>query len=414
VRTDAACAAGLTAALVLSAGWGGSAQRAIGVRNSPQLAAALAHATAGTTISLEPGVYQGGLSAAGLVGTAAAPIVIEAADLARPPVIRGGNEGLKLARVRHLTIRGLVFENQRQNGINIDDGGTFETPSQHVKLTALTVRHVLNQGIAAGIKLTGVQDFVVEDSTIEDWGGGSAITMIGAHRGIVRGNVFRHRDDAGATGPHIKGGSTGIVVRGNRFEHAGLRAVQIGGATSPEFFRPQPPTPWEARDCTVEHNVFIGSEAVVAFVNVDGSTFQHNTVYRPRLWLLRILQEVNGPRQVPSRRGVVADNIVYYGDDDFPGGAVNVGADTDAASFRFARNWWYRAGRPGASRQRLPATETDGVYGRDPLFVNAEAGDFRLAGSSPASGFGASPSILLSLLAGSAGSDGRRQTIPWP
>ncbi len=399
MRTNAlSVVAGLTFALVLSPWGAGSGQRAVSVRNSQQLSVALARATAGTTISLEPGVYQGGVSAAGLAGTADAPIVIEAADQARPPVVRGGNEGLKLSRVRHVTLRGLVFEQQRQNGINIDDGGTFDTPSQYVTLGALTVRRVLNPGIAAGIKLTGVQDFVVEDSTIEDWGGGSAITMIGAHRGIVRGNVFRHRDDAGATGPHIKGGSTGIVIRGNRFEHAGLRAVQIGGATSPQFFRPQPPAAWEASDCIVEHNVFIGSEAVVAFVNVDGSVFRHNTVYRPRTWFIRILQEVRAPGLVPSRSGVVSDNLVYVGDGDLAGGAVNVGEGTDAGSFTFARNWWYRSDRPGASRPSLPSQETSGVYGSDPMFVDAAAGDFRLGADSRARRFGASPEVLGALL----------------
>jgi hypothetical protein len=388
-------------ALVLSAGADDSGRATVLVRTSAQLAAALAGATPGTTVALAPGTYEGNIHAADLAGTADAPIVIEAADPARQPVIRGGSEGLKLTRVRHLTVRRLGLEGQRQNGINIDDGGMVETPSEHITLSELTVRNVINTGISAAIKLSGVRDFVVERSTIADWGGGSAITMIGAHRGLITGNVFRHRDDAGATGPHMKGGSTGIVVRGNRFEHAGLRAVQIGGATSAQFFRPQPPAGWEARDCTVEHNVFIGSEAVVAFVNVDGSIFRHNTVYRPRTWLIRILQEVRARGFVPSRRGVVTDNLIYYDGDDFPGGAINVGDGTDPASFRFVRNWWYRADRPGASRQPLPSGEVSGVYGRDPMFVDARAGDFRLMDPSPAADYGASAAVLAELLAGS-------------
>jgi hypothetical protein len=389
VKPAAHFATVLAVAVAFVATAAGAPRIQIVVRTSRELTAALARAKPGTTIALAAGVYQGGIFASDIAGTPGAPIVIEAADPARLPVVRGSGHGLQFTRVRHVTVRRIVFEDQRDNGINIDDGGAFETPSQHITLSELTVRNVLNTGIAAGIKLSGVQDFVIENSTIADWGGGSAITMIGAHRGIIRGNVFRHRDDVGATGPQMKGGSTGIVVRGNRFEHAGLRAVQIGGATGAEFFRPQPPRGYEARDCVVEHNVFVGSEAVVAFANVDGSTFRHNTVYRPRKWLLRILQEVSTPGFVPSRRGIVTDNLIYYHVDDFPAGATNVGAGTDGGSFRFARNWWYRADRPEASRQPLPSDETAGVYGRNPMFVDTSAGDFRLTRASPAVGYGA-------------------------
>lgn len=337
---------------------------------------------------MRPGIYYPGVYVRNLTGTAAAPIVIEAADPANPPIVRGGGTGLQLSDAQHVTIRRIVFEGQRQNGINIDDAETIATPSHHIALSHLTMRDLDTPGAGAAIKLSGVQDFTIEDSTIVNWGAGSAITAIGSHRGLVHRNVFRHRDDAGATGTQMKGGSTGITVRDNRFEHAGLRAVQIGGSTDARSFRPAP-AGYEARDCAVEYNVFVGSEAVVAFVNADGSTFRQNTVYRPRKWVLRILQEITRADFVPSRRGVIARNIVYHEGTDLAGGAVNAGNGTDPASFRFERNWWYRADAPGTSRPVLPARELDGVYGRDPRFANPAAGDFRLAADSPASGYGA-------------------------
>jgi len=393
----------LAAALAPAAGGMNAARgrTTIVVRTSAEFRTALGRATPGTTIALAPGVYQGGISASGIAGASGAPIAIVAADPDNRPVVRGGSTGLQLTRVRHVTVRHLVFEGQRANGINVDDGGTSDTPSAHVTLSEVTLRDLDGPGITAAIKFSGVEDFVVERSTVTNWGSGSAITMIGAHRGLIQGTLFRHRDDRGATGPQMKGGSTGIVVRANRFEHAGLRAVQIGGSAGAQFFRPQPPASYEARDCTVEHNVFIGSESAVAFVNVDGSTFRHNTVYRPRKWLVRILQEVRTPGFVPSRRGVVSGNLIYYEGSDFPFGAVNVGDGTDAPSFRFARNWWYRADRPAESRPGLPTGETDGVYGRNPLFVDGPAGDLRLAAGSQAAAYGASADVLA--LAGPGG-----------
>jgi len=382
---------GLVLAVLVSAIAPSASQRRIVVATSAELSDALAKAGPGTVVAMRPGVYDSGVYIRNLTGTAAAPIVIEAADPANPPVVRGGSTGLQLSDAQHVSIRRITFEGQRQNGINIDDGETVATPSHHVTFREVTIRRLGIQGIGAAIKLSGVQDFVIEDSTIAEWGAGSAITMIGSHRGLIRRNVFRHGDDAGATGPQMKGGSTGITVRENRFEHAGLRAVQIGGSTDPQFFRPGPPSGFEARDCTVERNVFIGSEAAVAFVNVDGSVFRDNTIYRPRKWVLRILQEITSPGFVPSRRGVIAGNIVYYHGTDLAGGAVNAGGGTDAASFRFERNWWFRADGPRSSRPQLPSVETGGVYGRDPLFANAAGGDFRLAARSPASGYGAFP-----------------------
>jgi hypothetical protein len=359
------------------------------VRTSAELSAALRGAGPGTTIALASGSYDGNIYAASVAGSAAAPIIIEAADADDRPVIRGGDTGIQLSDVEHVTLRRLVFEQQRQNGVNIDDAETVDTPSRHVTMSELAIRDIRTDGIAAGVKLSGVQDFVIEDSVIERWGGGSAITAIGAHRGVVRGNTFRHRDDAGATGLQIKGGSTRILVRENRFEHAGIRAVQLGGSTGPQFFRPQPPARYEAADCRIEHNVFIGSEAVVTYATADGSLFTHNTVYRPARWLLRILQETTSPAFVPSRRGELRRNVIYFHGDDFPIGVVNIGTGTDAASFRFAENWWYRADRPGDSRPNLPSAEIDGVYGRDPGFVDAAAGDLRLAVAGPAFGYGA-------------------------
>jgi hypothetical protein len=345
-----------------------SGTRQIVVSTSAELRAAISEATAGTVISLEPGTYQGGLYRSGLAGTAEAPIIIQGKDRTQPAVIGGGGNGIGLTDAAHVTFRDLVFDRPQQNGVNVDDGETFDTPSHHITFTRVVVRDMPG-GNRDGIKLSGVTDFVIEDSTIERWGSdGSAVDMVGCHRGVIRANVFRHtpRMPVG-NGVQAKGGSAQITISGNRFEHAAARAVQLGGDTGLQFFRPQPPGSAEVRDVVVERNVFVGGETAIAFVSSDGGTFRFNTIYLPSKYLLRILQEQDGASFVRTRNGAFTDNLVYWTDERL----VNIGANTEPATFTFARNWWYRADNPGGSRPALPSAEAGGVYGADPTFIGA-------------------------------------------
>jgi hypothetical protein len=345
----------------------------IDVATTAEFRAAYSTATAGTTISVRPGTYDGGHYRRGMAGTAQAPIVIEGADPARPPVFVGGRDGLQLSDASYVTIRNLVIERAQQNGINIDDAETADTPSHHIVISRVVIRDIPS-GNKDGIKLSGVTDFVVEDSTLERWGdSGSAIDMVGCHRGVIRNSTFRHTPGMPVgNGVQTKGGSARITIAGNRFEHAAGRAVQIGGDTGLRFFRPQPPGHTEAAEITVERNVFVGGETPVAFVSSDGGVFRFNTVYLPGKFLLRILQENRGPGFVPSRNGGFTDNLVYYTGNR----VVNIGDATAPGSFTFARNWWYRADAPHQSRPELPSVEAGGVYGTDPEFVAAPQ-DFR-------------------------------------
>jgi hypothetical protein len=336
------------------------------VSTTPAFRAAVSAARPGTTISVAPGVYTGGSFHANVAGAPGAPVVIQGADRTRPPVFSGGANGIQFSDASHVILRDLVFDGAAQNGINIDDGGTFATPAHHIVFTRVTVRNIPS-GNRDGIKLSGVTDFVVEDSVVTMWGDeGSAIDMVGCHRGVIRSSVFGHRPDLTfGNGIQAKGGSTGITITGNRFEHAAARAVQIGGTTSLTLFRPQPHDRAEARDVIVERNVFIGGQAPVAFVGSDGGMFRFNTIYLPALWPLRILQEHLAPGMVPSRNGAFTDNIVYWRGPQ----TINIGANTAASTFTFARNWWYREDAPAASRIPLPGPESGGVYGVDPKFV---------------------------------------------
>lgn len=360
-------------------------QSPVVVRTAQELRAAVAAAKPGTRIALAPGRYAGGLSFADLRGEAGKPIVIAAENPKNPPVFAGGGSGLHLSRVAHVELEGLAFEECESNGLNVDDGGSAATPTHHLVLRNLQVERIGSTGNQDGIKLSGVNDFRVESCLVDRWGtgGGSAIDMVGCQRGVVEHCRFVG-DASGGTGIQAKGGSSEIAIRRCRFENAGSRAVNLGGSTGREYFRPalgKPPHA-EARDLTVEGNTFVGSDAPVAFVGVDGATVRFNTIFLPNKWALRILQESRDAAFVPCRKGSFTDNLVVFQSSRWSEGGVNVGPGTDAESFRFARNWWVCLDDPEHSRPKLPTKEKDGRYGATVNFRDSSSGDLRLESGS--------------------------------
>ena len=358
------------------------------VQDAAGLKDAVSRAKPGTRIELSPGEYGAGFLFSDLQGEPDNPIVIAAADPDNPPTFTGGGECIHITDPAYVELHYLSLSGASGNGLNIDDGGSFETPAHHVLLRGLQVTDIGPSGNRDGIKLSGLTDFRVEDCVIERWGdGGSAIDMVGCHRGEIAGCLFRFGDAEGGSSIQAKGGTRDLRVHHNRFEHGGNRAVNIGGSTGLQFFRPRPEG-FEARDILVEYNVFIGSTAPIAFVGVDGATVRFNTIYRPVRWVLRILQETRGEDFVPSRNGIFTDNIVAFRADELAR-AVNIGPDTAPESFRFERNVWYALDDPARSAPNLPTPEIDGVVGVNPGFVDAAAGDFSLRPDSPAKNAGA-------------------------
>lgn len=373
---------------VLAAAVAPAGAATVTVRDSAALQKAVAAAKPGDRILLAPGEYPGGLTFRDLHGRPGAPIVIAGADGKQPPLIRGGGNNFQFSDVTYLELRDLALTGGTGNGLNIDDGGSIETPSHHVTLRRLHVTDVGPTGNRDGIKLSGLDDFQVVDCVVERWGdGGSGIDMVGCHDGVIEGCTFRHMPGKGAEGVQTKGGSRNVTVRRCRFENAGGRGVNIGGSTGLQFFRPRPQG-YEAKDIRVEGNTFVGGQAPVAFVGVDGATVRFNTIYRPGRWALRILQETTAPGFVPSRNGVYTDNLIVFRSDELSE-AANIGPNTAPATFRFSRNWWYCLDNAARSRPNLPSPEENGVVGRDPQLIAPEKGDFRVKPGSSAAKYGA-------------------------
>lgn len=371
----------LTTAGDLAAQLGSSKTVNVRVDSREELIRAVRDARPGTEILVETGTYRGGLIFENVRGTKGRPIVIAAANEDRPPVLDGGNSVLQFVDPAHLELRNLVLTGGVRNGLNIDDGGSHDSPAHHVTLRGLRISKIGPRGNCDGIKLSGVDDFAVEDCRLNGWGdGGSAIDMVGCHQGTVTSCEFRYRSDLAANGVQTKGGSSDIVIRRCRFEQAGSRAVNIGGSTGRAYFRPQGAS-YEAKDITVEDCTFIGSMSPIAFVGVGGAIVRHNTIYRPSRWGIRILQESRDADFVPCRNGRFSNNIVAFRSDELRT-MVNVGSGTSPGTFTFEKNHWFCIDNPSRSNGvALPAREVDGRSG-DPGFVAAERGDLRLRPSS--------------------------------
>lgn len=349
------------------------------VSSSAELRRAAAAARPGTRIVLAPGTYRGGLTLSRLHGTKTAPIVIAAADAKRPPVFEGGASVLRISEPAYVELHNLVLRKGRFNGLNVDDGGSRATSAHHVVIKGLTVRDIGDRGNHDGIKLSGLDDFRLENCTVERWGrNGSGIDMVGCHRGTIRKSTFRHTAGlTGGNGVQTKGGSADITIEDCVFVHAGSRGVNIGGSTGLAYFRPKVQS-YEAKDITVKGCRFTGSAAAVAFIGVDGATVKENIIYRPGRWVARILQENRDRRFVPCRKGTFENNTIVFRSNELRT-AVNVGGGTSPETFTFRGNTWYCQDRPASTRRliRLPVAETGGIYGRDPRFRDAEKGDFR-------------------------------------
>ena len=345
--------------------------RAADVRDAASLTAALRAAKPGDVIRVAPGNYAGGISVSGVKGTVTAPVKLTAADPKQPPAIEGGASGLHLSGCSHVEISHFKFTGAQANGLNLDDGGLAGS-AKGIVLRDLVVTGTGPGGNRDGIKLSGVDAFLIERCRVEAWGtGGSGIDMVGCHDGQVRHCVFE-RDAAGyaralqSNGVQMKGGSARVVVQRCRFIRAGGRGVNLGGSTGAAYMRPAE-TDAEARALTVEDCYFEDVLAPVAFVGVDEALVQFNTIVRPGKWAVRILQENQNTEFVPCRKGTFRDNIIVFQSGSL-GEAVNISPGTEPASFTFTHNLWFCEDKPAESqrRVRLPVKEEAGKYGMDP------------------------------------------------
>lgn len=337
-----------------------AAERLVGTDD--ELRSALRALAPGDTLRIAPGDYRGGWHLAGIDGGVAG-IRITASDPARPPRMTGGGAAAwHLSGCRRIHLAGMVIDGFPANGINIDDAGRRETPAEGIRLEGVVIRRTGPKGNRDALKLSGLRDFEVRDCRFEGWGG-SAVDMVGCHDGRISGCTFVGLEGfAQSNGVQAKGGSSNVRIEGNTFRNAGQRAVNLGGSTGLDYFRP-PDATIEAHDIVVAGNRILGSDCAVALVSSRRGHVVGNTIVHPDRWVFRLLKEnvMEGFDAGGDHR--IEENLVVY--DSRTRALVNVGPGTDPESLTFRRNAWFRSDGPTGPPD-LPGTVTGSVLGVDP------------------------------------------------
>ncbi len=333
------------------------------VKSRAELNEAVGRLRAGVTVRLMPGEYGNGFSLAGIKGSAEQPVVIEGAPGLGLPTFTGGQGGIHLAGGEHIVLRRLAIRGSTVNGLNVDDGGK-PGGAQHITIEGVEVAEIGPEGNYDGIKLSGLQQFVVTGCKVRGWGG-QAVDLVGCRAGVIERCVFEGREGfSQSAGVQMKGGSEDIVVRRCEFKDAGERPVNLGGSTGRAFFRPLGAN-YEGRRLVVEDCLFVGGQTSVAFVGCEESIVRFNTFIGPERWALRILQENTEHGMVPCRNNLFERNLIVA-----PKGRlrawVNVGVGAEGSSFQFTENWWYGEDVERAIKLELPAVEVGGIYEEDP------------------------------------------------
>lgn len=349
----------------------------------PNLAAAAAVAQPGDTLLLHAATYSGGLFIANLKGTPNQWITIKNAPGATV-IFQGGTNAIQFTDPAYVHIIGLTFQQQTGNGLNVDDGGTYATPAHHLIFERCTFRDMAATGNNDLLKLSGVDHFEVLDCLFQNGAaGGSGIDMVGCHFGKIIGNRF---ENMGSNAIQCKGGSEQVRIERNFFKNCGQRTLNIGGSTGLAFFRPDTAR-FEAARVQVFSNIFVGSQAPVAYVGAVEVDVAHNTLYRPERWAIRILQEtVDTNRFLPCGHNSFRNNIVVLSNANPT--AINIGPNTAPQTFTFSNNLWYHADNPNWAGPNTPVAEPNRVLNQDPLLQDPVNENFAIPPASPAAGRG--------------------------
>jgi hypothetical protein len=332
----------------------------------------------GDTLLCHDAVMTGGQYIDGLSGSGGKYIYI-IADPTKNVTIQGGNNSIQFADCNYIHFEGFIIQGQTGNGLNIDDAATPATPTHHWRINKCIFRNINATGNNDLLKLSGLDNFEITNCTFLNGAlGGSGVDMVGCHFGMIADNIF---ENLGSNSIQAKGGTHEIDILRNHFKNGGARALNLGGSTGLEFFRPLN-SKTEAERIRVIANVIEGSEAAIAFVGSTQVEVSNNTILYPKKWILRILQETVDPtRFLPCGNNTFFNNIVVV--DNNVSIDVNIGPNTLPETFTFENNLWFKTtnlswlgpvlpGKAVNSKVANPMILTGTVY-KIPLFSAATA-----------------------------------------
>lgn len=343
------------------------------------LQSACQQALPGDTIIMYAGVYNNGDYIVNLKGASNAWITIKAAEN-ELVLFKGGSQAFQLSSPEFVHIKDLVFEMQTSNGVNIDDGGSLTVPAKFLIIENCHWKSMNASGNNDELKLSGIDHFVIRNCTFSNGSsGGSLVDMVGCHDGIFEDNTFIN---AGSNCIQAKGGSKDITIIRNKFINGGQRAINIGGSTGLQFFRP-PGANTEASNIWIYSNIFIGSFAPLAFVGAVNCEAVNNTIIEPESWAVRILQENIEPGMLKCGSNIIKNNIFVFGNTGKP--AFNIGGNTDPQSFICSNNLWFNPDNSTWPGPNTPVNDSGMILNLDPAFIDTL---FNIDKDSPAAGKG--------------------------
>ena len=129
--------------------------------------AAATMAGPGDTILVHAGVYPGNDYIENLQGSPSAWITLMA-EPGGMVLYRGGSQAWHFVDPAYLRIAGFVFEGQTGNGVNMDDGGSYETPAHSIVIEDCEWRAMNAAGNNDQLKLSGVDTITVRRCKFTD------------------------------------------------------------------------------------------------------------------------------------------------------------------------------------------------------------------------------------------------------